>query len=621
MNYKKNIFVAILAMCHIAQIAADCSGVTPYYSPRSQGSNAARQMVGWEDLINQCNKDYSYGAFAVALDYSQTFKSDKICQCLFGSATETAGCKLVCPTTCAVDCEGCSIKIAGSCVTDRDSNAWLADYFGLSSDFQSIINFSPKVRTFVADLEFYVGFDQWVEGLFLRVNLPITNTKWSLRPNEVVSPTGNSTNYPAGYFSAQQVPRSQLVSRALDFFNGSSAPDLTTGQTIPVLFEPLKFSKWATCESLSTTKLADISMSLGYNIVCNDCGFFGLSLRASAPTGTRPQGEYLFEPIAGNGKHWGLGFGMNSHYELWSSAEDDSSFGFYLDANISHFFKTSQTRSFDLCAQGENSRYMLAQKLGPNTQGLSGNSNQSDKQFTNVFAPIANLTASKVDVKVPIEGEVAFKFAYTTDCGFSWDIGYNFWGKSCEKIKPHCTIDLSSWALKGDAYVYGFADQNNTPVALGATENDATIKNGTGLGVLLPSCNNGVNDGIDLQQPAFVNGTTQVHTFGTTNQTRTSIQPVTLDTDIINYASNRGISHKLFTHLSYTWKDCETWKPFLGIGASAEFGQSCNSGCGDDSSCNTTCSSSCDPDDIQGSCVSCALNQWSVWIKGGVLYN
>src|SRR5262249_29139868 len=159
-------------------------------------------------------------------------------QCLFGTTTETSGCNSPCPSTCATDCEGCSIVISGTCVPDRGPNDWIADYFGLPTDYQSIIGFRPRVRNFVADLEFYFGFDTWVEGLWFRFNLPITNTHWSLRPTEVVSTTGNTSPYPAGYFSAQAVPRSQLLATALNYFNGCAFPDLSTGQTPPVIFQP-----------------------------------------------------------------------------------------------------------------------------------------------------------------------------------------------------------------------------------------------------------------------------------------------------------------------------------------------------------------------------------------------
>ena len=80
---------------------------------------------------------------------------------------------------------------------------------------------------------------------------------------------------------------------------------------------------------------------------------------------------------------------------------------------------------------------------------------------------------------------------------------------------------------------------------------------------------------------------------------QSSKTPVLLSKDNISYVETRGISHKVFTHLSYTW-DRDNWVPYLGVGASAEFGktESC------DDCCDTTCpTTGCDV------CVDCALSQ------------
>lgn len=653
MNKTQKSIFAVTLLAFAGQVLASqtnkstgCS-TTSLYSPRSQGVNAARDMVGWEELINLPDKECFYGAVAVTLDYAQTFRGKNICECLFGNLSQTtpATTQTSCPTDCDDECSDCSIVISGSCVANRGANDWMADNFGLPTDFKSTVSFSPRVQNFVADIQFYVGLNEWVENLWFRFDLPIAHTKWSLRAQEVSGTTAALTGtYLPGYFAPNAVTSTNLLSTATEFFAGK-VPTLPND----VVFQPLQYGKWA-CDSLKKTALADVSMVLGYNFVNTDCGFFGLSLRATAPTGNRPEGEFLFEPIVGNGHHWTLGAGMNAHYVFWRSECNDSSFSMYLDANIQHLFKACQTRSFDLCANGTNSRYMLAQKLvatptpnpivagalyGNTTSGATGtvaNSTASNFQFTNEFAPVANLTGSTVDVKVSVEADIAFKLAYLSDCGLTVDLGYNFWGRACEKITPtKCSQkDLSVWALKGDAYVYGFNSVGGASVALGATQSKATINGGTGAVTTTPSCNNALNTGIDNSQFASVVSTANtantvaVESTGLTTQTNTSIQPVTLDKSALNYSANKGISNKVFTNLSYTWKECEDWLPYLGVGASAEFGQKCSSSCGDDTSCGSSSTSSCNTgcdDDLDRSCVSCALNQWSVWIKGGIAFN
>ena len=81
-------------------------------------------------------------------------------------------------------------------------------------------------------------------------------------------------------------------------------------------------------------------------------------------------------------------------------------------------------------------------------------------QFANVFTPVANLTTIPVDVSYAVQGEVILKFAYT-HCNFQWDLGYDFWGRSCAKICKRCDccdngFQDNVWGLKGDAFVFGF---------------------------------------------------------------------------------------------------------------------------------------------------------------------
>ena len=96
----------------------------------------------------------------------------------------------------------------------------------------------------------------------------------------------------------------------------------------------------------------------------------------------------------------------------------------------------------------------------------------------------------EVDVSAAVQADLVFKFAYT-HANFQFDVGYDFWARSCLKINPRgncCQSNFSenTWALKGDAFMFGF---NNDPTsgqligtsetALSASESKATIFAGT----------------------------------------------------------------------------------------------------------------------------------------------
>lgn len=647
-------------------LAGECAA--PHYSIRSQGADSARWLVGLANdyhtnLFQMCEL---YGTVNGIFEYTKSFRDEDIARCIFGPGLTSNG-----------DCA--TIKVSGSHVANRGARDWLADYFGLPTDFESCITIKPEVTNYIFELNLWLGFDNWCwEGTYLSLHVPIVRTKWCLNACETVTNKG-SLGYDAGYFDEKAVAFSDLNTKATTFLEGNYKLD-------SIGLKALTTSKWSPC-CLDETGLAELRAEFGWNFwQCEDY-HVGLNLRVAIPTGTRPDGCHLFEPIVGNGHHFELGAGLSTHVILWRDCECDRYFGFYLDAYATHLFKTNQCRNFDLCGK-PNSRYALAMKLGAtNPAGeLKGNPaaatadpdgfvgptsgyTDSTYQFQDQFCPVANLTKSKVDVSVGVQGEFTALFDFTS-CGFSWDVGYNLWARGCEKIEEDCkcppTLKPNTWALKGDGHVYGFQLENcnisagdaalaEEPFALSATQKDATIHHGTnrGCGVALNLVTQWNNPGVDNAQLAYndaESGTTGVCSplvrtrienppgvSGCTgvvpsDQTRTSIQSVFIDPSEIDYrcARTKGLSHKFFTNLSYTWCENECgWTPYLGVGAKVEWAKgksdSCDTGCPTTTtSCPTT--TSCDPCDIScntdcGSCTRCSLSEWGVWVKGGFSFN
>lgn len=650
--------------------------VIPYYSIRNQGQDAARDLAGMTQHINLFDMDKTYGTFAVTGEYTQTFKPQRIAEALFG------------PAACNGNCDGATVTVSGSRVANRGATDFLADYAYLPTDFQSTLKVSPRIRNAVVDLDFYLGLDEWACGLFLRINAPIVWTNWNLNFCETIVNSGTQS-YDPGYMNGFDVApsaanggfgvgiaRSNLLASASAFLKGGSTGSITDVSVTPttaVVFDPLCYAKVDGC-SHSKTALADLAVTLGYNFINDEDYHLGVGIRMLAPTGTRPNAKRLFEPIVGNGKHWELGADVSGHAMLWRSCDEESNLGFFVDANITHLFKARQTRTADLANNGPLSRYMLAERLTANSGATLGGIaaaagvpavNPAPTApvapayiFAGEFSPVANLTTRDVKVSVGVQGDVAAQFTYTR-CGFAWDLGYNFWGRSCEKVSCGCENSCSSssncatscsssaactttpfaantWALKGDAYVYGINRTTGAAVPLSATESAATIHAGTnfaGIGVT-DSATIAVdrrNPGVDNAQFAYngtaIGATVLDATFNVdtaaADATRTSIQPVFIDAASFNFAANRGISNKIYTNLSYNWVDCEDWVPYVGVGGFGEFGNGgkCNSGCSSSSaSCPTTnsCSSSAS---CQSSCESAAISQWGVWAKLGVSFN
>ncbi len=624
---KRIILTALLFLC-----TPILNANVPYISIRSQATDSARDLVGLTDKINLYDMENLYITGYATLEGTRSFDSDALAHCLFGAFTPSLN-----------DADALSIGISGSQVPNRSPNDWLADYFGLSTTYQSRLFFKPRVSNLILDFGVYVGLDEWLEGLYLWVHAPLVMTKWDLNFFEEVNNSLALNGYSAGYFAPSAVTSNNLVEQAANFFSDRDFPTLPDGVT----FEPLEFARLEQTR-LTKSALAEIQFALGYNfIMCQDY-YLGVNFRFYAPTGNSPKGVFAFEPICGNGKHWEVGAGLMGSYTFWRSCDEESSFGLYVIGNFTHQCRATQTRTFDLKGK-PNSRYMLAERLGTPvtnlwaapTQGSITGATVPDAQFKNAYAPVANLTTLRVNVSSGIQADVTADFNYSA-CGLSVDVGYNFWARSCEKISlrkqagPTRLESGNVWALKGDARVYGFvatgATTNppapGTPIALSATQSEATITSGTNAPL-----NSDLNAGVDNPQYAFfTNNASSLDQLvvapgdptGPLFQLQTSNDPVFLSNASIDFngARTSGMSHKIFAHLSYSWCECEDIVPFIGVGGKAEFGpRHGEPACANGTNCSVNVNSQLVGCSSCKSCQRCNLSEWGVWIKGGIFWS
>lgn len=606
--------------------------VLQHLSPRSTSVNLARQFVGVLPIIEEltCSDECYPGFISATLEFDKTFNALDISHKLLGPALMSNGC-----------CQ--AIEVSGSAVTDRSSTALLAENFGLAPNFHSVVNIDPRVTNAVGDLQGYFRLDSLLHGLYFYIHAPITNTKWNMHVCENIGNTGGA-DYAAGTFGPGTISNSNLLHSFTEYISGQGTPTLTgttpLGATFTETFNALEYARWAVgpCDSRSRTGLADLRMWLGYDwLNCEKYGI-GMGLVVAAPTGNKPDGRYIFDAVVGNGHFWEVGALIKGDYIFWENCDGDHSLTGFTQANFTHLFGSKQRRTFDL-KDKPLSRYMLAARFqnnssapflyGDPTEGSTASPTLSDYVFAGEYTPVANLTTFCVNVSNNIQIDWIAMLNYQR-CNLSIDLGYELWYRGCEKVKFNCTanaIAANSWALKGDASMFGFTDASigtipqGTPVPLGATESGATVFAGTNAGQTDPT----TNPGIDNPQYAIASNLNASPVLfeavidNTTNQlqTRTSIQSVFLTGDDIDIcgAQSRGLSNKIFANVcfnfnSYAW-NCVCWQPFLGAGAMGEFSSSrrgCNSDCRTSSSCN------------ESTCRNSAFSQWGIWIKGGFVF-
>lgn len=569
-------------------------GQKTLFNTRSQAANSARELAGWQQIIYRPDLIQTNAAISITPEYSRSFRNSDIAKFLFG-----------CP----------ELVFSGSQVIGREDTDILADYFGLPSDFKSVVQFDPVITNFVMDLNWHIGFDGSVPGLYLGVHIPIVHTKWDLNLSECVVDAGSTfTSYPAGYLAADPIELTALTT-------GEKAPkNVKTVFQGKAVFgdmqEPLKYGKIFGRQN--ETRVGELQVVLGYNFLLTDRYHAGVAVCAAAPTGTLRKSEFLFEPIAGNDHHWELGGAFTAHMRLWQNIESEKQLLVYLDANVSHLFASGQKRSFDLKENGAGSRYMLLETIfGPAVglhNGVSPNDTEATVQYQGDLVPAINRTTLDAKIAIGLQADVTAKLSYQRR-GFEFDLGYNFWYRSAEKCEGRECIK-ECYGVKGDAQVYGFTNPGQTAVGLAATQSKATINQGqaatdsafTNVVGNFSSGNEYANvnaDNITIASDTLGTALWQLtaadaNRLGVSQQSvRTSNPEVLVTNDDIDECSAlmpKAISHKLFAYAGYTLDRPDMGLiPYVGVGAFVEWADT-------------------------NSCDNSAAAQWGLWFKIGAAF-
>ncbi len=574
-------------------------GLTTFI-PRSQGENTAREMVGWQRQLYK-NYDENYAVTALTVEYERSFGTECIAEKFFST-----------------DC----LSFQGSQVENRDPNAIVADYFGLPTDFKGTLAIKPLIQNIIIDLNMYFGLDAWSRGLYLRVHAPVTHTRWTLGLDDCVVCDGKfrgCTQFPDCYmysnnmiFNPEECPIIPNEKRdgpdcpANPFLNPppelanencttQSIREALSGRfTFGDMTDQWEFGKFSFCPR-SKTGIPDIDVIMGYNLIHTDfahAGFFGVTV---IPTGNRPKGRYVFEPLLGDGRHWKLGGGFSGHISLYDDLNfKDFNMGVYVRGRLVKAFSTDQIRSFDFIDNGLLSRYILLKEY------------HTDNNYNGNMVNAINFATRNCEVSVGLVADISTKIFFGAR-GWDMDIGYNFFYRQeetvCIKTECPCPIDQKLLAIKGLEGVcctlYAVDGDIATPEVLG-------------------------NDFLNADQPNATMFTPELPTSAEPGQGVTAVclswnsKPITEDTpvdqlvqdgfiladttegpppyitcadlDPSSAAQGRMVTHKLFGHLNYTFDSCHT--PFIGIGAEGEF-----------DACNNN-----------------ALQHWGIWLKLGAAF-
>lgn len=474
-------------------------GTRTHFSRRGQEMNTARRLTAVADKQHRYGVEEFNGTVDGTLQYTQTRHGQDIARYFFGKQRLTYG-------------DAC----------DGTFDIYSVN-FGTTAS--GSVCFNPKVQDIIGDINLWLGWDEFVCGLWTMIDVPITHTRWTLGLQDT-----NTFN-----------PVRTTSSGTLD---ATFAPDLVSTTTAAIPFGTLR-EAWANdkafgeapkmncgkiCGKQKDTAVAGVRFDLGYDVIRRECGYLGGSILFIAPTGTKPCDEFLFNAVAGSQHMWQVGGSLVAGYRLWNNCDDDQSLSLYFDGTFTHLFKAKQRRLFALKTPAGRpnplSSFLLLKKFDPNTGAVVGL-----ERASNILC-----CESKIDAKV--QTDLALMLQYDHGC-FSAAVGWNFWLRDTERFNGNCKTNSNS---------------NNSGC--------------NAQGCVIPLRTYGIK-GSTLVTDTDTMSNATIGNCGAIDAT-----PVFLTTDDIDFCSAlhpRAYSNKVFGWVGYNWRDCE-WQPYVAVEGGVEFG-------------------------------------------------
>ena len=264
--------------------------------------------------------------------------------------------------------------------------------------------FRPEQESYGVRLDYHQKLDKLAEGLYFKVSAPIVHVK----NNMGLKFTGTKTT--------QYLPGTTTSVSFENYLKGSLS--VTNTQ------QALTHARMGGSDS--TTGVADIDVTLGYNFLYKDNKHFNANVCLTIPTGGTPDGVKRFEAGVGNGGHYALGCGIDGAFELWK--KEDKSLDVIFAANYKYLFNATEKRTLDFKYSDSISNSSLAGKrvlFGPYRLGA--------KDGGHILFPLANVLTRDVGVEPGSQFEGLLNLAFNWG-SFTFDVGYNLFAREAENV-------------------------------------------------------------------------------------------------------------------------------------------------------------------------------------------
>lgn len=258
---------------------------------------------------------------------------------------------------------------------------------------QSIVSLSPEQQSYGMHMVYLYEAEKPLRGLLFKIHLPIEHQR-----RKIGAKFDNQLSLAGTNFSIEDYLKGKV----------SIEPSATSGQTA---LSKLKFSGHR-----DRTGISDMSVSLGYKL--SEGAYFQTYVSAGViiPTGSKPQANYLFDAVIGNGRHPGVQAELDSAMLLYNGE-----FGMLNVASatrLSYLFKSTETRCPSIKGKILSHYYLLGEKGTTNSP----------------LTPAANILTQGFTVRpgCQFNTTLMLSYAYRALC---IDAGYEGFWKDAEHVR------------------------------------------------------------------------------------------------------------------------------------------------------------------------------------------
>ena len=494
-NLYKSLAIAVLATSSIVAYTNHT-----VLTLRSHGYNLPLSFTTFHELVNHNTEGCSGGSLEVTGFYQASNSAHKLGK-YFGMNDHNQ--MLLGHQNWGADLTG----------ADLDSAYIIHDAWANAG--QNTIKFNPTSDSYGATFAYLHTLDKMAKGLYFSLVMPIVHIE-------------NNMHMKVGDGIGSAV-RNNIINYFKGTFTGFNDPYPPTNADAQQVLTYAKIDR-----ARSKIGVADLDIKFGYNFIEQSTDHLGINIAVTVPTGNKNNGEHVFQPIVGNGKHWALGGGFEGQVRLWE--HNDQSIKLTGDIDYRYLFKNSDIRTLGLKKDDGTLREWGQYTLLGSASGVTG---------VTTLTPAANIITQECDVTPGSQLEGLVNFAYISG-GFVFDVGYNLFWREREKVKTRQSIESNTYGVANRGLIASTTVSYVT-VYSNAYRTTASAPFGT------------YSNTFDEGNLAAGNATAPQYWISTSNLSTEAAETPSI------------LTNKVYASLGYSYKEWGT-PLMLGIGGSYEFG-------------------------------------------------